>query len=436
MTTAYNGGSQLTSIVLYWDQGTGTWVELIGESSDSLVTTFTVTGLTQGSNYSFKYAGKNAFGLGTFSSSVTIKAASAPAQVTTISTQNSGTDVLLTWDAPSDNGADITAYLIEVETSVDGTYVEDTSSCDGSQTSVVTGRSCTFSLATLTGVTYSLTQGNLVQIRIKATNSIGTGVDSADLTSGALILAKPTDPSSGVTKVDASTNTGQVTFTIPEATGSEDGGSAITSYIVYWDEGDGATPDTELVGETSDNLDLTLTVSTGISSGQDYIFMYKLKNAIGESDWSPTTTILAATVPAKPSAPTVSYPSASTYRVTFTDPSDTGGSGVAISDYTIELKAKSGAFSEYLTTCDGSSSSVKTNKYCEVAIGVLTGSDFNLVQGDTVVARVKVANTLGESEYSDESSDAILIFAVPQAPTTAPLRGSASTASNIVIDLT
>lgn len=132
-TVANNGGSAITSIILYWDQGSGTYVELVGESSDSLVTQFTVTGLTEGSNYSFKYAGKNIFGTGDFSDPVTFTAAEKPSQVTGIETENSGTDVVITWDQPADNGDDISAYTVTIETSVADTYAEQAGTCDGSQ---------------------------------------------------------------------------------------------------------------------------------------------------------------------------------------------------------------------------------------------------------------------------------------------------------------
>ena len=43
-----NGGSTVLSLNLQWDKGTGVWVSLIGEASNSMATSFTVTGLTPG----------------------------------------------------------------------------------------------------------------------------------------------------------------------------------------------------------------------------------------------------------------------------------------------------------------------------------------------------------------------------------------------------
>lgn len=156
-TSANNGGSSITSIILYWDQGSGTFVELVGETSDSLVTRFTVTGLTVGSNYSFKYAGKNIFGTGDFSDPASFTAGEKPSKVTGIQTQNSASNVVITWDQPSDNGDDIDSYTITIETNVADTYAEKTATCDGSLTGVITSRTCTFTLAELQLAPYSLT---------------------------------------------------------------------------------------------------------------------------------------------------------------------------------------------------------------------------------------------------------------------------------------
>jgi hypothetical protein len=63
-----------------------------------------------------------------------------------------------------------------------------------------------------------------------------------------------------------------------------------------------------------------------------------VRNAIGDSGFSPVATVLAATIPDAPDSPTVSYPAASTYRITFTDPVNTGGTNINIDGYTILIK--------------------------------------------------------------------------------------------------
>jgi len=74
-----NGNSAITSYVLYWDQGTSTYVELLGDASDYLGTSYIKsTGITTGTTYSFKVKARNQWGDGLFSSVVSIVAASAP----------------------------------------------------------------------------------------------------------------------------------------------------------------------------------------------------------------------------------------------------------------------------------------------------------------------------------------------------------------------
>lgn len=51
---------------------------------------------------------------------------------------------------------------------------------------------------------------------------------------------------------------------------TQNGGSAVTSYIAYWDQGNATW--TALVGTPSQYLGTTYTVSTDISAGSTYLF--------------------------------------------------------------------------------------------------------------------------------------------------------------------
>mmetsp|Transcript_9442 Transcript_9442/g.8985 ORF Transcript_9442/g.8985 Transcript_9442/m.8985 type:complete len:99 (+) Transcript_9442:2437-2733(+) len=71
-----NGGSPIISYIVYWDQGTDSWTELIGETSNNILTTYLKnTGISEGNSYVFKVAAKNIWGTGDFSSEFTIVAA-------------------------------------------------------------------------------------------------------------------------------------------------------------------------------------------------------------------------------------------------------------------------------------------------------------------------------------------------------------------------
>ena len=61
-----------------------------------------------------------------------------------------------------------------------------------------------------------------------------------------------------------------------------------------------------VAGLDSDSLELAFTFSESVVKGHTYRFRYRVKNAIGWSDFSDTTYILSASVPAKPPAPSYS----------------------------------------------------------------------------------------------------------------------------------
>ena len=59
-----------------------------------------------------------------------------------------------------------------------------------------------------------------------------------------------------------------------------------------------------LIGGTSNSLETTYTIQTGIIAGTMYRFRYRSKNSNGFSAFSPVTYITAAAVPSRPPAPT------------------------------------------------------------------------------------------------------------------------------------
>lgn len=75
-----DGGSSIISYELQMDDGiTGTYTSIVGYSSNSLLTAYTVTsGIVKGRTHNFKYRARNAIGWGPFSSEVAILAATVP----------------------------------------------------------------------------------------------------------------------------------------------------------------------------------------------------------------------------------------------------------------------------------------------------------------------------------------------------------------------
>lgn len=117
LTGSDNGGSTITSYNIEWDQGLGgAFSELVGFSTNSMLTTYTITGLTSGNDYKFRYRVENLFGYSDYSPEVTLTAKAIPDQVATPSSfVNSGTNVVITWVAPNANGGTISSYTMLIQ---------------------------------------------------------------------------------------------------------------------------------------------------------------------------------------------------------------------------------------------------------------------------------------------------------------------------------
>ena len=90
-------------------------------------------------------------------------------------------------------------------------------------------------------------------------------------------------------------------------------------------------------------MDTEAIITSGITSGSTYLLKVRAKNVYGWGPFSSSLSIVAATVPGAPSAPTTSY-NGTKVKIAFADPTFTGGSSIAITDYQVYLKNSSGSF--------------------------------------------------------------------------------------------
>ena len=152
LTSPNNGDSAITSYGIQWDQGTSTYVELIGESSDNLLTSYIVaSGITAGTTYTFKIRAQNKWGWGDYSTTTSILAASVPSQIPAATTSiNSATgSVKIVWTAPSTNGDNIDSYTINILENDGTTWTAETTDCDGSDSTIMSNLYCIVPMATL-----------------------------------------------------------------------------------------------------------------------------------------------------------------------------------------------------------------------------------------------------------------------------------------------
>jgi hypothetical protein len=142
-----------------------------------------------------------------------------------------------------------------------------------------------------------------------------------------------------------------------------DGGSPITSYAIEMDSGSGFVP---IIGDPVNQLSLTYTHSSGILSGQTYSLRYRVRNIYGFSTgYSPVVQILAATIPDSPASITTAN-SADNVLISWIAPVNTGGTGVLITAYKIEILKKDGVTYAISSSCDGSLAGIVAALQCTV----------------------------------------------------------------------
>ncbi len=262
-----DGGSAITDYVIeYSVAGSGTWTTFADGTSTA--TTATITGLTAGSSYEFRVSAKNLIGssLPSFTSPVVDALPAAP---TISSVTGASGKVTVAWNAPSHLGSgtltdyEVTAY------DADGNVAGSCNPASGQRTCEVTG----------------LDNGSSYTFKVAVVTTVGSSAQSS-ASSVVVPAGVPSAPANVVAVTSGSNMT--VTFDAP----SDNGGSAITSYVVTSDPA-GATC---TVGANA-----TTYTCTGLTAGTNYSYTVKAVNSKGESSASLAST--GVTAVAAPSAP-------------------------------------------------------------------------------------------------------------------------------------
>ena len=176
-------------------------------------------------------------------------------------------------------------------------------------------------------------------------------------------------------------------------------------YKVHWDQGSNSFE------ELATGVTATSYTKTGLTAGTTYVFKVKARNALGDSAFSSTVSILAASVPSTPSAPTTAI-SGSNVVVSWSAPTTNGS---AITSYGITFKKNDNSFTTELTNCNGADSTIKTNRQCSIPKSVFSASPFSLPNTASVYAKVTATNSVGTSSASSEGNGALMATA-PDAP--------------------
>lgn len=151
------------------------------------------TGVLGGKSYGFRYRAKNRQGIGAYSDTAYFKAVNVPDQMVPAIISETGVNVRIEWIAPNSGSLPIVSYLIEIMTADSENYAE-TSSCNGTDSYIISNMFCTVPMSNLTTSPFNLTQGELIRVRLSAKNSLGFGIASTLNTVGVLAKQKPHKP--------------------------------------------------------------------------------------------------------------------------------------------------------------------------------------------------------------------------------------------------
>ena len=304
----YNGGYDV--IGYEYQQRTssdeyGSWIDITG--ADQNTTEHTVTGLTNGTSYSFKVRAKNLIaGAGPASNEATAVPVTVPSAPQSLSATAGNAKVTLDWTAPaSDGGNAIQAYEFR--------YQEGS----GSFTTWATVPGS--DVNTTTHTVRNLTNGTVHTFEVRAATASHKGV-SASATATPMAV-RPDKPS---VTVESRPEALSVSWTV-----SDNGGSDITEYQVQWKSGSGSFG----TSNQQTGLTTTSTLIESLTNGTDYDVRVRVRNTIGWSDWSDAVTGTPRPRPAPSVSITasVSEPVAAAFRVTITftdqdlDGNDTDG---------------------------------------------------------------------------------------------------------------
>lgn len=130
-----DGGSAVIDYTVYYSLEGADFIAFDPVTTTSYTTTIA---LVPGGVYVFKITARNSVGSSLDSTTVTIKAARIPDPPANVRTETVlSTNVVVTWDVPYDGGAEISSYTIVIVTSDGATYVEDTTNCDGTDSTIL-----------------------------------------------------------------------------------------------------------------------------------------------------------------------------------------------------------------------------------------------------------------------------------------------------------
>jgi titin len=357
-----DGGGTITDYVINEYQGSGATGSPTRIDVGSANLSKTISGLTNGQEYTFTVQAVNSAGDGGASNSMSATLVTVPGAPSLSSATPANGQVQLSWSAPNDGGAPVQHYVIYewVGTDTSGPPSSVIETTDAS-TSYTVGQ---------------LTNGRSYSFAVAAVNSVGTGSASSSLS--AIPVTEPAAP----TLTSATPGNGQVVLSWSAP--ADDGGSPVTDYVIYEYPGSNtaatATPvDTHSAGTTA--------TVTGLENGESYTFTIEAVNSVGNG---PASGSLSATPVSVPGAPAAGSATAGNGQVQISWSAPSTNGGLPITGYVIN---------EYVGR--STSGTLKT-----IATGSTATSDTiaGLTNGQPYTFTVQAINSVGKSLASSSLS--------------------------------